>query len=154
MDRHVKSLGPRVPLSQRPGHEDRSLNQETVDQWLSDFIKTALARDLEAHMDLISREVLVFGVPGFETLDYDDWYRQCEHEFPQGLIADIRYDRVQIRTGDQERVLFKALETTQTADGGSVTQGVELLLQREPGRWRLKQFRVLPEDEARHDGLI
>lgn len=129
------------------------MSQEIVEAWVREFVSTALARDLEAHMDLISRDVLVFGVPGFETLDFDDWYRQCEHEFPQALIADIRYDRIKIRTADDKRVLFKALETTRTADG-DITQGVELLLQREPNRWRLKQLRLLPEDESAHDGLI
>ncbi len=125
-----------------------------VDDWLDRFIKTALDRDLEAHMRLISPEVLVFGVPGFETLDYDDWHRQCEHEFPQGLMKEISYDRRQIRTADEQHVLFKALETTCATDGTRIAQGVELLLQRNGDEWLLKQLRVLPEDEARHDGLL
>ena len=105
-------------------------------------------------MRLISPDVLVFGVPGFETLDYDDWYCQCEHEFPQGLLDDLRYERVAIRSTDDEHVLFKALETTTTRDGEQIAQGVEMLLRRDGEDWLLKQLRVLPQDEALHDGLL
>lgn len=125
-----------------------------LDNWLETFVATALARDLAGHMALISPEVLVFGVPGFDTLGYDDWYRQCEHEFPQGLISDIGYTKINVRTADAQRILFKSLETTQTTDGGQISQGVEMLLQNDDGEWRLKQLRLLPEDEARHDGLL
>ena len=103
---------------------------------------------------MISPQVMVFGVPGFETLGYEDWYRQCEHEFPQGLITALQYSRVKVRTAGEQDILFKSLETTQTSDGGSLTQAVEMLLRREDDDWKLKQLRILPEDEARHDGLI
>lgn len=130
------------------------MSEEIVDYWLERFVASALARDLEGHMALISPEVLVFGVPGFETLGYDDWYRQCAHEFPQGLIRALDYSAVTLRSTGDGLILFKALESTGTADGGELRQGVEMLLQREDGDWRLKQLRVLPEDEARHDGLL
>lgn len=130
------------------------MTREIVDPWLARFVATALARDLEGHMAMISPQVLVFGVPGFDTLGFDDWYRQCEHEFPQGLITALTYDKVNVRTADPQRILFKALEATATADGGRTAQGVEMLLQREDSDWKLKQLRLLPEDEARHDGLL
>lgn len=130
------------------------MSRPTVDAWLEHFTRTALARDLAGHMAMVSPEVLVFGVPGFDTLGYDDWYRQCEHEFPQGLLTDLGYSAVNIRTASEDRILFKALETTETADGARSRQGVEMLLERDGGEWRLKQLRLLPEDEARHDGLL
>jgi len=130
------------------------MTQSTVTAWLEHFVDTALARDLAGHMAMISPDVLVFGVPGFDTLDYDDWYRQCEHEFPLGLLTGLEYDAISIRSASDERILFKALESTTTADGGRSRQGVELLLERDDHDWRLKQLRLLPEDEARHDGLL
>ena len=130
------------------------MSQETIDTWLQDFVTTALAGDLEGHMAMISPDVMVFGVPGFDTLGYEDWYRQCEHEFPQRLIRALVYSGTRIRSADDERILFKSLETTCTADGGETSQGVEMLLQRDGDAWRLKQLRLLPEDEARHDGLL
>lgn len=130
------------------------MSNPVVDSWLAQFVATALARDLEGHMAMISPQVLVFGVPGFDALGYEDWYRQCEHEFPQGLITTLEYSRVNVRTATADRILFKSLETTGTSDGGSLAQAVEMLLQHEDGDWKLQQLRMLPEDEARHDGLL
>jgi hypothetical protein len=130
------------------------MTDTTAQSWLNRFVATALARDLQGHMAMISPHVMVFGVPGFETLGYDDWYRQCEHEFPQGLITGLEYSRLKLRTASADSILFKALETTRTSEGGNLAQAVEMLLQHEGGDWKLKQLRMLPEDEARHDGLL
>jgi hypothetical protein len=130
------------------------MTQSDIVEWLDRFVASALARDLEGHMAMISRQVLVFGVPGFDSLEYDDWYRQCEHEFPQGLLRDLRYEGVRLRLSTDDRVLFKALEKTVTRDGARIDQGVEIMLQLEGPDWRLKQLRLLPEDEMRHDGLM
>lgn len=130
------------------------MSNPVVDAWLEQFVATALARDLGGHMAMISPQVMVFGVPGFDTLGYEDWFRQCEHEFPLGLITALEYSRVKLRTAGEQDILFKSLETTQTSDGGSLAQAVEMLLQRDGDNWKLKQLRMLPEDEARHDGLL
>lgn len=130
------------------------MTKAIVDNWLARFVSTALSADLANHMAMISREVLVFGVPGFDALDYDDWHRQCEHEFPQRLLRALDYGRVRLRTADDAHILFKAVETTVTAGGQRLVQPVEMLIEHaEPG-WQLKQMRLLPADEARHDGLI
>ncbi len=130
------------------------MTDDVVQDWLANFRQTALARDLEGHMAMISPQVTVFGVPGFDTLEYEDWYKQCSHEFPQGLIVALDYSRIAVRTANELQILFKALETTATAEGGQISQAVEMLLQRDEDSWRLKQLRILPADEARHDGLV
>lgn len=130
------------------------MSEPVVDSWLEQFVATALARDLEGHMAMISQKVMVFGVPGFDTLGYEDWYRQCEHEFPQGLISGLEYSRIKPRTNSGDSILFKSLETTRTSDGGTLAQAVEMLLQRDGDDWKLAQLRMLPEDEARHEGLL
>ncbi|MCB1722499.1 MAG: hypothetical protein H6959_04240 [Chromatiaceae bacterium] len=131
------------------------MSEQIVNDWLRQFVASALAGDLAGHMALISPEVMVFGIDGFDTLGYQDWHAQCEHEFPQRLLRDLDYAAIRIRTADPRRILFKALERTQTADGQALAQGVEMLLQADDdGGWRLQQLRVLPDDEARHDGLL
>lgn len=130
------------------------MDPSSLDNWLDQFTRSALARDLDGHMAMISREVMVFGVPGFDMLGFDDWYQQCAHEFPQGLLSDLSYSAVNVRSTHAGQVLFKCLETVTTADNGVTSRAVEMLLQREADVWRLKQLRLLPEDEARHDGLV
>ena len=130
------------------------MTRTVIDTWLQEFVRSALAHDLEAHMALISPDVAVFGVPGFDSLGYQDWYRQCAHEFPQGLLADMSYSKIAVRTTDSQHILFKALESTRTSQGEHIAQGVEMLLQYAGNGWKLKQLRLLTDDESSHDGLI
>lgn len=130
------------------------MSETVVENWLERFRETALQYDLKAHMGLISEQVMVFGVPGFDTLDYADWYAQCAHEFPQKLLVGLDYDRTFLRVDETDHILFKTRETTQTSSGSTTSQGIEMLLQQEDGNWKLKQLRILPGDEAAHDGLL
>lgn len=130
------------------------MSREIVADWLESFTNSALNYDVDGHMAHIAKNVMVFGVPGFETLDYDDWYRQCAHEFPQRLIQSLTYSTPLIRLANDQRILFKSLETTGTAGGGKIAQPVEMLIEKQEGRWLLRQLRILPEDEARSDGLL
>lgn len=130
------------------------MSEQLVNHWLDSFSSSALAYDLQAHMSHIAEDVAVFGVPGFESLSYDDWYRQCEHEFPQQLIRKLQYSDPIIRVQNDQSILFKTLETAQTKDGGQVVQPLELLIEQRDGTWLLKQLRILGEDEARSGGLL
>ncbi len=57
-------------------------------------------------MDLISPTVNVFGVPGFEVIGYDDWARQCEYEFEQGLLHSVSYEGLRVISMTPGNVLF------------------------------------------------
>ena len=48
--------------------------------------ETANKLDFNAHMNLISKDVSVYGVPGFEVITYKDWFNQCKHEFDNKLL--------------------------------------------------------------------
>ncbi len=126
----------------------------TVSQWLRKLAETAVAGDLDAHMALISPSLQLFGVPGFETLGYDDWRQQCAHEFPQRLVTAIHYGEPRIRTATDSDILFSVLERIETRDSLRAGQPVEMLLRHEDGSWRLLQQRILDESEAAHLGLI
>ena len=62
-------------------------------------------------MNLISKKVRVFGVPGFEVIDYNDWAAQCRHEFTAGLLKRVSYEGMQVRAMTPGRVMFKTKET-------------------------------------------
>ena len=48
--------------------------------WMDASAKTATERDFDAHFNLISKKVRVTGVPGFESISYDDWARASEKD--------------------------------------------------------------------------
>ena len=131
------------------------MSQSIAEQWLLDIAHTANAKDFTAHMELISRRVNLQGVPGFETIGYEDWARQCQYEFENNILKSVRYDGFKLVADTSERIMFKTFETVEAMDGTINAQGVEMLLEKEDdGKWRLVQERVLPSDEAAHDNLI
>ena len=124
----------------------------TPQQFLDQMAATANRHDLDAHMNLISKEVSVYGVPGFEVISYDDWYKQCSHEFENKLLKSVSYRGLNVLAQTPERVMFKSIETVEGSDGEKNTSGVEFIIQKEnDGQWRVSQERILPEDELDSD---
>ena len=121
-------------------------------EFLAVMAETANKLDFDAHMNLISKEVSVYGVPGFEVITYDDWYKQCKHEFDNKLLKKISYEGLNILAETPERVMFKSLETVEGSDRSVNTSGIQFILQKEKdGQWRVGQERILPDDELESD---
>jgi hypothetical protein len=90
----------------------------------------------------------VYGVPGFEVIAYDDWARQCQYEFDEGILKCVSYAGMQLVSVTQEKVLFKTIEKVEATDGKINQHGVEILIRKEAdGKWRVLQERILAEDE-------
>ena len=103
-------------------------------------------------MDLISKEVSVYGVPGFDVVTYDDWARQCQHQFDDGLLKRVSYEGLRVVTVTSGNVLFKTTETVEGTDGSANRQGLEILIRKEAdGKWRVLQERILADDEMEFD---
>ena len=131
------------------------MSQKIAEQWLLDAVRTANAKDHDAHMDLISKRISLQGVPGFESIGYDDWSRQTQHEFENNLLKSVRYDGFKLVAATTTRIMFKTFENVQATDGTVNAQGVEMLLEKEEdGKWRLVQERILPPDETTYDQLV
>ena len=124
-------------------------------QWMDASAKTATERDFAAHFNLISKKVRVTGVPGFESISYDDWARASEKDFSDGVLESVIYDGLKVSAHNDTQVMFKTLEILQVKDGGKTTQGVEVLIElEEDGVWRVIQERVMTGDETKHVGLM
>lgn len=131
------------------------MSEEIARQWLNDSAKTASEHDLNNHMNLISKQVSLTGVPGFDTIGYHDWYAQCEHEFSNKLLKSVDYRGLKMLVDTDSRIMFKTYETVVGSDDEVNAQGIEVLIEKEPdGTWRLTQERVLSAEEAAHDKLI
>ena len=113
---------------------------------------TANELNLDAHMSLISKEVSVFGVPGFEVIGYEDWYKQCEHEFENKLLKRVSYQGLNVLAETSDRAMFKSIETVEGSDGSVSANGIEFIISKESDdNWRVTQERILPEDELEND---
>ena len=131
------------------------MSETIAKQWLDDASTTASQKDNSAHMNLISKNVSLQGVPGFENIGYDDWAAQTQHEFSNNILKNVIYKGLKPLSSTGTHIMFKTFETVEATDGTINAQGIEILLEKEQdGQWRLVQERVLPEEEARHDGLL
>lgn len=131
------------------------MSVQIVEKLLQEMARSANEKDLTAHMELISQEVSVFGIPGFDVIGYDDWARQCQHEFDNNILKSVSYGPMKVVAHAPGRIMFKTLETVEANDGTRNSNGVEIIIQKEDdGKWRVLQERILPQDEAAHDGIV
>ncbi|MDH5711103.1 MAG: hypothetical protein OEZ15_05510 [Gammaproteobacteria bacterium] len=120
--------------------------------FLDAMASTANALNLDEHMNLISKEVSVFGVPGFEVIGYQDWFNQCQHEFENKLLKQVSYQGLNVLAETPDRIMFKSIETVEGSNGEKNSNGIEFIIQKEDdGQWRVMQERLLPEDELQND---
>jgi len=126
-------------------------NKDAKDM-LESLALTANAGAFTSHMDLISKEVSVYGVKGFDVIGYEDWSRQCQYEFDEGLLKRVSYEGLRVVTVTPGNVLFKTRETVEGTDGTINQQGVEILIRmEEDGKWRIVQERILADEEMDFD---
>jgi len=129
--------------------------QQIAEQWLTHAADSAGKKDLKGHMEMISKRVSVQGVPGFDNIDYDIWYKQCRHQFENAMIKSISYKGFNLISATETQILFTVFEAVVGADGTLNEQIVEMSLEKEDDDvWRLVQERVLIEnDEMRNHQL-
>jgi hypothetical protein len=132
------------------------MNAEQIAQhWMDQCCITIQEYDHQAHMNLISKDVQVFGVPGFEVIGYSDWFSQCEYEFNEKLIQQASYQGLKIRQSNDKQIMFLANETIKATDGTVDTHSIEVVLSKEQDdMWRVTQERLLSKEEASHLGII
>jgi len=123
--------------------------QQIAEQWLTHAAETAGQKDLKGHMGMISKRVSVQGVPGFDSIDYDIWYKQCRHQFENAMIKSVAYKGFNLISSTETEIIFSVFEMVLGTDGGLNEQIVEMSLEKEDDDvWRLVQERVLIENDA------
>jgi ketosteroid isomerase-like protein len=131
------------------------MSREIVQQWLDAVVHTARELDYDAHMDLVSRRVQVHGVPNLEVVGFEDWARQCKHEFSNGVLKAVGYNGLRMIDATDTRIMFQTLERVEATDGTVVRHGLEVLLEKESdGKWRVVKERIMPDDETVYCGLL
>ena len=135
--------------------EENKTPETIAQQWLNASAQTASNNDFDAHFNLISTKVRVTGVPGFESISYDDWKRAAEKDFKEGTLESVSYEGLKMNAHNDTQIMFKTLETIFVNDGTKKTHGVEILIELEEDNvWRVIQERVMTGDEIRHVGLM
>ncbi len=110
--------------------------------WLKELSRTAAEHDLPAHMQLVSRDVKVVGIPSAGTIDYDGWKLRRFNEFNGMLLRHLGYQLRAIINAKDDQIVFSVQETMQSHNGKSIVANKDVMLQKEPdGRWRVRYER-------------
>jgi len=134
--------------------QDKIEAEKIAKSWLDEIISTVSNKNLDAHLNLISKKVNLTGIPGYDSIGYEGWSNQCQHEFENNIIKKISYSGFILRANTTTHIMFKTFETVEANDGTINAQGIEVTIEKESdGHWRVVHERVLPDDESLHDGL-
>lgn len=122
---------------------------QIVENWLQQCVQTIQHYDHAAHMNLISKQIQVLGIPGFDVIGYDDWHAQCEHEFAQRLILEASYEGFEIHHENDSQIMFSTVESITAIDNTTDRHAIEIILSKESDQqWRVTQERLLDKAEA------
>ena len=114
------------------------MSQEVILNWLNRMSESVKKRDLDAHMGLVSKKVLVYGLPNQESLGYYDWKRRRRNEFYQNLLANLIYSDLNIKTITLKRLGFEVTETMQAITGQRIHIDKEIIIEQEAdNEWRV-----------------
>jgi len=106
-------------------------------------------------MDLISKQVKVYGLADFDFVDYNFWLNQVQEQFANGMITSLRYYLNSIKADSETQLRFTAMEYMTDKEGKEHENPLLVVLTREEdGIWRATEETILSDEEARSAGLI
>jgi hypothetical protein len=114
------------------------MSELDIQKWLSNITETIKTKDIKKHMELVSKNVAVYGLPNGKTLNYADWKKRRQSEFKRGLIKNIKYDKLSIKNFGLRRLTFKIEEITDSSNNALLLVNKEIILEQEKdNQWRV-----------------
>ncbi len=117
------------------------MSELDIRKWLSNIAETAKTKDLKKHMELVSENVVVYGMPSGKTLSYADWYNRRKSEFQRNLIKSLSYDKLKVKTYGLRRLIFDIEEIMDGTNGDMAIINKQVILEQEQD----EQWRVVEE---------
>lgn len=116
--------------------------EQIIHTWLDELSFSAATWNLDAHMQLVSHQVTVTGIPRISSIDYNGWKLRRKNEFDNKLLRSLNYRLHKILEERDDRLRFTVEETMKASNGKSIVIDKEVVLQKEDdGRWRVRNER-------------
>lgn len=111
--------------------------------WLDAMADTIRLKDLNRHMDLVSKKVEVFGNPSKENINYAGWHKRRKNEFDNRSVVCASYANTKIKTITQVRIIFNVDESIVSTNGRIIALNKDVILEREDdGKWRVVEENI------------
>lgn len=122
---------------------DHMLSEYAVMAWCLGMTDSVRNADLDAHMQLVSKRVKVYGVPSKDVIDYRDWETRRRYEFSHGEILALNYQKIRLISSTLRRIRFSTNETTVAKNGKMLLLNKNIILEREDDDvWRVVEENV------------
>jgi len=114
-----------------------------AEDWLRAISKSVKNQDIDEHMGLISKQVHVYGIPGVESLNYQQWLYRRHNEFLRKRLFSLEYRIIRIKNDQQRRLGFEVEEQMISTEGKAYIIRKDILLEREEDdNWRVVEEKI------------
>ncbi|MEN8169582.1 MAG: hypothetical protein ABFS08_05100 [Pseudomonadota bacterium] len=118
-----------------------------INQWLNDLAFSAATWDINAHMELISKNVIVLGIPGVDRIDYQGWMKRRRNEFKKKLLHSLIYREPKMVSERPQFITFSVQELMKDHAKQCIEISKEVTLhQEQDGKWRVVREQILNVD--------
>ncbi len=119
------------------------IDLRTVHAWCLDVSQSIKQRDLDRHMQLVSKKINIYGLPSKGVIDYKEWRARRKFEFKNESLITLNYQDVKLIGSSARRLRFTATETMVGKDGKMVILNANFILEREDdGVWRVVEENI------------
>ncbi len=120
-----------------------SMAQHIAEDWLKALSESVKNQDINSHMRLVSKNVHVYGIPGIETLNYQQWLYRRHNEFLHNRLFSLKHKIIRIKTDQQRRLGFEVEEQMMATEGKVYIIHKDILLEREQDdNWRVVEEKI------------
>ncbi len=126
-------------------------SNKIVTQWLNDLAYSAATWDLDAHMALVSKKVVVTGIPGIEKIDYSGWKIRRHNEFKKKLLHSLSHRKAEVLDERKDFIRFGVFEQMRNHENKCIELQKEVILHLEPdGKWRIVREHIHKVEAKKH----
>lgn len=121
----------------------KSMAQHIAEDWLKAISDSVKNQNINEHMRLVSRHVQVYGIPGIDMLNYQQWLYRRHNEFLRNRLFSLQYRIIRIKNDQQRRLGFEVEEQMMATEGKAYIIHKDILLEREEdGNWRVVEEKI------------
>ncbi len=119
------------------------IDLQTVQAWCLDMSQSIKQRDLDEHMQLVSKKINVYGMPSKGVIDYKEWRARRKYEFKNESLIALNHQDIKLVGSTAKRLRFTANVTMLGKDGKMVIINKNVTLELEDDdAWRVVEENV------------
>lgn len=119
------------------------LAEQTVRSWFMSMSATVQTRDIEQHMQHVSKKVNVYGMPSKAVINYTEWKSRRHNELKNKELLALNYKGIHIISCSAKRITFNTNETLVGKGGKMVIIDKNIIIEYEDDdTWRLVEENV------------